>query len=134
MPTYMSECRHCGLLYGEHRKIKDYQNTPNCSSCGERTTTVILAAPPSFIKGKFDPFISPVDRSLVRSQRELNEHNKRNGVQNLHDGYSEKELAELATKPRATPKIDKKEVSADIIDAIREVEHGYKPTIGAQDD
>lgn len=134
MPTYHSECKSCGLLFEQVRKMADYKKTPACTSCGEPTVAAIVVPPQGFVKGKFDPFISPVDRTLISCQRDLDEHNKRNGVMNLHDGYDEKALMDVVNKPRPTVKIDKKEIAADIIDAAREVEHGYKPTIGAQDD
>lgn len=34
------------------------------------------------VRGNFDAFVSPVDGTLVRNQRELEDHNKRNNVVN----------------------------------------------------
>lgn len=137
MPTYHSRCPSCDLLFEQVRKMADYDKTPACASCGEPTVAAIIVAPQGFVKGKFDPFISPVDKTLITCQKDLDEHNKRNGVMNVHDGYDEKAIMDVVNKPRETVKIDKKEIAADIIQAAREVEHGYKPNIqqeGAQDE
>lgn len=37
------------------------------------------------IRGNFDAFRSIVDGTLIRNQRDLDEHNKRNGVVNAHE-------------------------------------------------
>ncbi len=35
-----------------------------------------------FIHGDIEPFISPVDRTVISDRKQLEEHNKRNGVVN----------------------------------------------------
>lgn len=129
MPTYHSKCPDCDLIFEQVRRMADYKKTPACASCGGPTEPAIIVPPRGFVKGKFEPFISPVDKTLISCQRDLDEHNKRNGVMNLHDGYDEKAVMDVVNKPRETVKIDKKEIVADIIQAAREVEHGYKPNI-----
>lgn len=129
MPTYYSKCHACGLLFEQVRRMADYKNTPACTSCGGGTEPAIVVPPQGFVKGKFEAFISPVDRTLITCQRDLDEHNKRNGVMNLHDGYDEKAVMDVVNKPRETVKIDKKEIVADIVAATKECEAGYKPII-----
>lgn len=41
-------------------------------------------APDTFVQGSFDPFVSPVDRTVITSHKALREHNERNGV--MHRG------------------------------------------------
>jgi len=134
MPIYTSECPECGLRFNEYRSVAEYRATPKCEACHGPTFNVMLEAPQAFVKGKFEPFISSVDRTLISTQNDLNEHNKRNNVVNVHDGYSERELFDKMSAPRDTPKVDKKEVAADIAESIKQVQAGYKPTIEAQDD
>lgn len=134
MPVYTSECKECGLRYNEYRSIHDYNKCPNCEACGGATVNVILGAPQSFVKGRFEAFKSTVDGTIISSESALQEHNKRNNVRSMSEGYTTEALMEMTTKPRETPKVDKKEVAADIVDAIRQVEAGYKPELGAQDE
>ena len=37
------------------------------------------------IHGPIEPFVSPVDGSVISDRRQLREHNKRHGVVNLHE-------------------------------------------------
>jgi hypothetical protein len=51
----------------------------------------------SFMRGRFEPFISPVDGSHIRSPKDLDSHNKRNGVVNMAEyspEYLERKQAE----------------------------------------
>lgn len=113
--------------------MADYNKYPPCEACHGPTVGVILAAPKSFVKGRFDPFLSTVDGSVIRNANELQEHNKRNNVRSLADGYDEATiLAGTMHKRAAEP--TKEEALKDVVEAYHEVSHGYKPTIGAQDD
>jgi len=38
MPTYTYECLSCGSSFELFFYIKDYQNQPNCTTCGKNTT------------------------------------------------------------------------------------------------
>lgn len=87
---------------------------------------VIFSAPKGFVSGKFEPFISHVDGSLITSQRDMQEHNRRNGVVNLADGYdNEAVIKGDYLKP---PEADKSDLKADIAEATAMVSQGYKPT------
>lgn len=133
MPVYEALCKECELLYEYVAKIADCMKTPRCSSCGEKTHKVIFHAPMGFVKGKFEPFKSQVDGSIITTQRDLTAHNARNNVCNLHDIYDERTIftGDIAPK-QIVP--DKKEIAQDMLAAIHEVSNGYKPNIGAQDD
>jgi hypothetical protein len=52
-----------------------------------------------FIHGDIDPFVSPVDGSVISDRRQLEEHNKRHGVVNaseFSDEYYAKKAEERA--------------------------------------
>lgn len=133
MPLYESRCQECGLLYEYRKPVAEYLDTPKCSACGGKTDKIINTAPVGYVQGKFEPFKSQVDGSIITCQQDLKEHNKRNNVANLHDGWSEDKIlaGDLGQKP-VVP--DKKEIVEDIQKAIHDVTNGYKPIIGAQDD
>ena len=135
MPVYQAECKACGAEVEYFRSVAEYADTPNCAHCGTKTTKVIRTAPMGVVKGSFDPFKSPVDGSTISTARELANHNARNNVVNLHDGYSDKELRNIdLTKHR--PQVSKQEIKEEVISAMVEVGQGYKPTIaqGAEDE
>lgn len=128
MPLYESRCHECGILYSYRRSVAEYMNTPRCDSCGGPTHKVIMTAPVGYVQGKFEPFKSQVDGSIITCQEDLREHNKRNNVVNLHEGYSEEKiLAGDMGQKKVVP--DKKEIVEDMHRAIHEVSQGYKPKI-----
>ena len=130
---YDAECRACGRIYEYTRPIDERNNVPPCPGCGGADVVkVILSAPSGFVRGKFDAFRSTVDGTVIRSQRELEEHNKRNRVVNLHDGFTEDKIlsGDFGTK-KAVP--DKKEVAATVVESIKAVESGYKPKVQSDD-
>ena len=132
MPTYDAQCSVCGETQAYCRAVNDRMDTPQC--CGIPMQKVILTAPKGFIFGKFDPFLSPVDGSTIRTKRELQEHNKRNNVVSMADGYSDEKIkAGLTTKP-AAPLVDRADLEKDVAQAINMVRDGYKPTIEVHDD
>lgn len=134
MPVYTSKCEDCGNIVEQARPVSLYKEYPRCPACHGATVCAILIPPQGFIKGKFDAFRSTVDGTVISTESELREHNKRNNVKSMSEGFTTEALMEMTTKPRETPKVDKAEVKADIVEAIREVESGYKPLIGAQDE
>jgi len=126
MPTYEYQCKNCGADYEIVRPVAEAYDVPVCDECGALTYKVIHTAPKGFVKGNFDAFRSSVDGSLIRTSRELAEHNKRNGVVNLHDGFDEKAvMSGNLTKP--PPKLSKKELASDIAESIHKVQSGYSP-------
>ena len=86
---------------------------------------VIYSAPKGFVTGKFEPFVSNVDGSLITSQRDMNEHNKRNGVVCMADGYDDETIKKGEfMKPEQK---DIGDLKADIAEATAQVSQGYKP-------
>ena len=130
MPSYNSICDNCGAVHEYIRRIAFCMDTPSC--CGAPTRKIILHAPVGVVFGRFDPFKSPVDGSLIRSPRELSEHNKRNGVVSLADGYSEERL--IKGDYGGVPKVDKRDIKHDVSLAVQMVNNGYKPEVGVQED
>lgn len=113
-------------------RLAAYEANPDyvCPFCGNKAKQLITA--PRVISGaqQFEAFRSPVDGSIISSRRELKEHNKRNGVQNLHDGYDQKGVDKL-TKRNYQAELDKENASdlrKDTDEAIARLQDGYKPT------
>jgi putative FmdB family regulatory protein len=133
MPLYEARCHDCDLLLQYRKPVAEYLDTPVCPSCGGGTSKVIVSAPMGFVAGKFEPFKSQVDGSVITCQSDLAEHNKRNNVVNMHDGWSEdKILAGDLGQKKVVP--DKKEIAEDLQRAIHDVTQGYKPEIKGADD
>lgn len=133
MPVYEARCDECDFVVDYTRRIADANETPECPRCGAHTTKGIFTAPTGFVRGKFEPFRSVVDGSLISSQRSMDEHNKRNNVVCLADGYDDATI-KAGNFGRKESKLDKKELAADIQQAIHEVQNGYKPVIGEADE
>lgn len=132
MPLYEAQCDKCSAVVDYHRRIADALETPECPRCGGHMTKVILSAPTSFVKGRFEPFKSVVDGSIISSHRDMEEHNKRNGVECVADGYSDEDV-KAGKMGGPKPVLDKKELASDIAESIHMLENGYKPPIGAED-
>lgn len=123
MARYDSECGVCGQRYEYHRTIQKRFDTPVC--CGKPTRKMIFSAPQGFVKGRFEPFKSVVDGSIITTQREMNEHNKRNNVVSLADGYDD---ATIKRGDYAKPP-PKDEAKQEVIEAYQMVKQGYKPKV-----
>lgn len=133
MATYDAQCNQCDTQFQFTARIEFYNDPPECPLCAGPTRRVILSAPQGFVKGKFDSFMSPVDGSVISTAHDLAEHNKRNGVVNIQDGYSEEKVLKGDFGQKKEEK-KVKEVADDVQQAIHDVTHGYKPTIGVQED
>jgi len=133
MPLYEAYCPECRGVLEYRASMDDALNTPPCPACGGRTRKGIFTAPKGFVKGKFEPFRSVVDGSIITTQREMDEHNRRNNVVSLADGYDDATIkaGNFGRKPEV---LDKKEIAADIAESIHMVQNGYKPTIGEADE
>lgn len=133
MAKYDAQCNECDVQFEFSATISSYRDVPPCPLCNGVARRIILAAPQGFVKGKFDAFMSPVDGSVISNSNDLSEHNKRNGVVNIQEGYSEEKVlkGDFGQKRQDNNVV---EVSKDIQEAIHDVSHGYKPTIGAQED
>lgn len=125
---YEAECLDCMKQFTYQRQVSQYLDVPPCPVCGHECRKVIFTAPNGVVKGKFEPFKSMVDGSLIASQRDLEEHNKRNNVRLLNDGYDEQTIRAGAI-PVQKVEVDKKEIAADLHQAVKAVESGYKPQV-----
>jgi hypothetical protein len=83
----------------------------------------------------FESFRSTVDGSLINSRRELAEHNRRNNVVNLHDGYDEAAVQAMTKKDYQKPLDDErgKDLHKDIEKAVAQCSDGYKPQTAHED-
>lgn len=133
MALYDARCGACDNQFEFRSPIALREDVPPCPLCGAMAARIMLTAPGGFVKGKFDAFVSPVDFSVISTESDLSEHNKRNGVVNIQEGYSEEKVlrGDFGKKKEEN---NAKEVAGDIQEAIHDVTHGYKPTIGAEDD
>lgn len=90
----------------------------------------VLSAPRVLLHTKpFEAFKSPVDGSIISNSHELREHNKRNNVVQLHEGYDEKGVQNL-TKidyQKAKDAETAKDLRDDMQKAVTKLEQGYKP-------
>lgn len=128
MPRYDARCDNCSEVTEYFATVSECLVTPHCARCGGATRKVILRAPTGYVKGKFEAFKSVVDGSIIASDRDMREHNSRNGVVNLADGYDDATVrsGDFGKKEVTTPK----DISADIGDSIRKLNDGYKPHKG----
>lgn len=128
MPTYEARCTRCGHEYTFISSIKDCMNVPLCPDCGAEGKRIHKTSPMGFVKGKFEPFTSPVDGTIICNERDLRNHNARNGVVNMHEGYSEEQILSGAMKPKAPTKEEQiKDLTKDIGAAVQDLNSGYKP-------
>ena len=134
MSVYEAECQDCGRVYDYLRAISERNDVPDCPACGSsHVRRVIMSAPHGFVTGKFEAYRSQVDGTIIRTKRDLEEHNRRNGVVLLGDGYSEDAIkAGKVTPPK--PKPDKKEIAKEVVESIKAVESGYKPNVQVHED
>ena len=129
----------CGETLHERRcRLAHYEADPTfaCPTCGKRLKQVITA--PRFLNNttEFKAFRSPVDGSIITTERGLRDHNARNGVMNVHEGYSEKTYMEMTKQDFQKP-LDqerKKDLLADIKESITMTEQGYKPQPASEGD
>lgn len=129
---YDAICLKCSHTYEYFRPIADRAMVPECPKCrsGE-VRKIILSAPVGFVTGKLEPFKSQIDGTIITTERELQEHNKRNNVCLLGEGYSNEDILAGRCYEKEPPK-DKKEIAKDIVESIRQVEAGYKPLIESE--
>jgi putative FmdB family regulatory protein len=125
MPIYQAECIECGKIHEYTRSVAHYLDTPVCPCCGGESRKVIHTAPMGYVAGKFEPFRSQVDGSIIRTQKDLENHNKRNGVVNLGDGYNEEEIKNFQPPKQYEP--TKEELAKEVAESIEMLNCGYKP-------
>jgi putative FmdB family regulatory protein len=133
MPVYESECTQCGGTQDYLRSVAQCLDTPMCAVCGIRMEKRVFSAPLGYLKGNFAPFKSTVDGSIISTHRDMVEHNKRNNVLCLADGYSDERVksGQIARKP---DKLDVSDLQHDIAEATLMVNNGYRPEVHTDDD
>jgi len=136
MPVYESQCPECEITAEYLRPVEERLDTPICPACDVRMGKRIFAAPRGFIRGKFEPFRSTVDGTIIANHRDMAEHNKRNGVECLADGYSNEQVlsGSFSKQKPMTPISTEKELVDDIMSAAIQVRDGYKPVKQVQED
>jgi hypothetical protein len=130
---YVYFCAVCNYEMDRICSLKAYEADEGylCPLCGAKTKQV-LCAPMALAKtGEFQPFKSVVDGSLISSRRDLAEHNKRNNVVNLHDGYDETAVQNMTKKDYQKPlDVERgKDLHKDIEKAIAQCTDGYTPQV-----
>lgn len=120
----------CGIPGWERVcSLADYCADPSfcCPGCGRPLKQTIPRV--RVITKHFEPFRSPVDGTIISTQTDLAEHNKRNGVVNLHDGYDEKAVMEMGKRDFGPPKEERlKDLNKDMEKAVEKLQDGYTPT------
>jgi hypothetical protein len=110
--------------------LADYLADPSfcCPGCGRTLKQTIPRV--KVITSHFEAFKSPVDGTIITSRAVLEEHNRRNKVQNLHDGYDEKAILDFPNRNwHETPEKERlKDLNKDMEVAVQKLEDGYAPT------
>lgn len=133
MALYDARCGACDTQFEYRCPIAMRADVPPCPLCGALAARTITQAPHGFVKGKFDAFMSPVDGSVISTDKDLLEHNKRNSVVQIQEGFSEEKVISGDFADKKEEK-DIKDISCDIQEAIHDVTHGYTPVIEKQDE
>jgi hypothetical protein len=112
--------------------LANYEAAPGyrCPECGKQLTR--LYTPSQLLHTKpFESFVSPVDGSVINNKRELAEHNRRNKVVQLHEGYDEKAVNNFVNRDWGT-KSDIPDLKNDMKEAVVKLEQGYKPVLAPE--
>jgi len=129
---YDAICLKCAHTYDYFRPIADRAMVPECPECGSgEARKVILSAPNSFFKGgvRFEPFKSNLDGTIISCNKDLEEHNKRNNVTLLGEGYSNEDILAGKCGQQGPVLPDKRDINKDLVESIRKCEAGYKPVV-----
>lgn len=130
---YDAICMSCVDTFEYYRPVAERNDVPACPKCSSSDVRkIILAAPQACVTGKFEPFKSSVDGTIISTNRDLAEHNRRNNVCLLGEGYSNDDILNGKLGQQEQKRPDKKEIAQDIYDAIKQCESGYKPVIQSE--
>lgn len=75
MPIYATQCKACAIEGTVFRKIDDRDNLPPCP-CGGELFRLITK---SFVRGGFEPYISPATGQVIDSWTKRREEMSKNG-------------------------------------------------------
>lgn len=99
-------------------------------------------APPRprvYIHGPLKPFQSPIDGSAIESTRDYKEHMRKHNVvptgefgENFGEKWFERKAKERAAYYDGESETLRKEVRADLDEAVRMVSQGYKPKVESE--
>lgn len=118
-------------------RLAEYEADPSfsCPQCGRALKQIITA--PLFLNNTkpFEAFKSPVDGSIITCERSLREHNRRNNVVNIHEGYTEKDLMDFKNRDfcKSINEQMSAEIRSDAVAALQKVNQGYKPQVARED-
>lgn len=118
-------------------RLAEYEADPSfqCPECGAQLRRV-LTAPRVLMNTKpFEAFKSPVDGSIITGEASLREHNKRNNVVQLHEGYDEKGVQNLTKRDyqKEQDAETQKDLREDMKAAIQKLDQGYTPIVAHED-
>lgn len=119
---YEAKCPICHYVVEYSRPMRECMNTPDCPHCEMKMLKVIFTPPKGYVRGRWGAFKSTVDGSIIRNERELAEHNRRNNVESMSAGYATEQLMKMRGEQKR-----EKVTAAEVADAYRAVEAGYKP-------
>lgn len=128
---YEALCPACSCGFEYTATVANRNIVPDCPLCGTASQKVIRTATAGHVTGKFQPFRSMIDGTIIQTQRDLESHNKRHNVALLNDGYSDEQIKNLKPKQH---RVDKQELVQDLVLATDAVTNGYRPTVQVQDD
>lgn len=133
MPIYEAECRPCGVPAEYLRSIEERHNTPSCPECGEQMQQRIFTPPLGYVRGRFEPFVSTIDGTLIKNHRDMDEHNRRNNVQCMADGYSNEKVLSGDFGIKKEKQDNTKDIAEDLMESAIKVRDGYKPEVQYED-
>lgn len=125
MPLYQAHCNVCAHPFEYVASIDECLIVPPCPACAGVARKVIRTAPKGFVRGVKEPFWSPVDGTIIHNDRELREHNQRNGVVQLGEGFDEATI--LNPTPAPPVRLSATERQRDLAESIQQVREGYQP-------
>lgn len=88
MPLYATLCKACARESSLFRKIDERDNLPACD-CGGELCRLIT---PNFVRGDFEPYISPATGQYIDSRTKRHEEMTRHGYRTYEPGM-DKDIA-----------------------------------------
>lgn len=127
---YPYKCPACNTRATRTCRLAEYEAYPTFRcECGAQMERIITAPRLLANTKPFEAFKSPVDGTIITCERELREHNKRNNVVNIHEGYDEAAVNNFVNKD-FNAELDKErqaDLKDDMKEAVVKLEQGYKP-------